>query len=116
MLSKGEDVLVQVSGGSELALKPGLNIIGGIQPRGPNDFMDDDMPGMFIVADVGIPLVDGEGGVCIADMGLLVCMAIDPVDVCVVDLSMLISPSIRFAMGIFEEVWSISPRPNTGPA
>lgn len=96
-----------------------------MQPRGPNDFMDDDMPGMFIVVDIGIPLVDGEGGVCIADMELLVCMAIfivvpmaiDPVDVCeVVDLSMLISPSIRFAMGIVEEVWSISPRPNPGPA
>lgn len=96
-----------------------------MQPRGPNDFMDDDMPGMFIVVDIGIPLVDGEEGVCIADMELLVCMAIfivvpmaiDPVDVCeVVDLSMLISPSIRFAMGIVEEVWSISPRPNPGPA
>ena len=35
MTSNGELVLVQVSGGNEDMLKPGLNIIGGMQPRGP---------------------------------------------------------------------------------
>lgn len=120
MLSKGEDVLVQVSGGSELALKPGLNIIGGMQPRGPKDVIDGAMPGISIDADIGIPLVDGEG-VFIADMELLVCMVIslvepmaaDLISICeVTDLSMFMSLSICFAMGIVitdEEVWSISP-------
>lgn len=35
IVSKGAMVLVQVSGGRSLALKPGLNIVGGVQPRGP---------------------------------------------------------------------------------
>lgn len=35
MTNKGELVLVQVSGGSDDILNPGLNTIGGMQPRGP---------------------------------------------------------------------------------
>ena len=34
IIKSGDVVLVQDSGGRELALKPGLNIIGGVQPRG----------------------------------------------------------------------------------
>jgi hypothetical protein len=37
IVSKGAMVSVQVSGGRSLALKPGLNIVGGVQPRGPRD-------------------------------------------------------------------------------
>lgn len=43
IVSKGAMVSVQVSGGRSLALKPGLNIVGGIQPRGPRDMSMLDM-------------------------------------------------------------------------
>lgn len=37
IVSKGAAVSVQVSRGRSLESKPGLNIVGGIQPRGPRD-------------------------------------------------------------------------------
>lgn len=37
ILSRGAIVSAQVSGRRSLALYPGLNIVGGIQPRGPRD-------------------------------------------------------------------------------
>jgi hypothetical protein len=39
MTSKGEVVFVQVSGGSDDTLNPGLNIMGGVQPRGLSEFI-----------------------------------------------------------------------------
>lgn len=42
MTRKGEVVLVQFSGGSDDMLKPGLNIMGGMQPRG----LRESIPGM----------------------------------------------------------------------
>ena len=50
MTNKGEVVLVHFSGGSEDMLKPGLNIMGGMQPRGPRE----SIPGMSgILVDAG---------------------------------------------------------------
>jgi len=53
MVNNDEVVLVQVSGGREEMLKPGLNIIGGIQPRGPRE----SIPGI-----PGIPGIPEEVG------------------------------------------------------
>lgn len=49
-------MFVQVSGGKELILKPGLNIIGGLQPRGPKD-----MPDMDIVLAIEVGPAGGCG-------------------------------------------------------
>lgn len=48
IVSRGDVVLVQVSGGRELALKPGLNIMGFEQPRGLREAIPGDM---LIVGD-----------------------------------------------------------------
>lgn len=47
MVNNGEVVFLQVSGGSEDILKPGLNIIGGMQPRGLREFI----PGISGISD-----------------------------------------------------------------
>lgn len=52
-------MFVQVSGGKELMLKPGLNIIGGLQPRGPKDMPD--MLDMDIVLAVEVGPAGGCG-------------------------------------------------------
>lgn len=52
-------MFVQVSGGKELMLKPGLNIIGGLQPRGPKDMLD--MPDMDIVLAIEVGPAGGCG-------------------------------------------------------
>lgn len=52
-------MFVQVSGGKELILKPGLNIIGGLQPRGPKDMSD--MPDMDIVLAIEVGPAGGCG-------------------------------------------------------
>lgn len=77
MVSKDDEVLVQVSGGSELALYPCLNIIGGIQPRGLNEVMDGDMSDIVIVADIGIADIE------VLDIVIptVVSIAIVPVDI-----------------------------------
>ncbi|THC91827.1 hypothetical protein EYZ11_008720 [Aspergillus tanneri] len=100
MVSKGEDVLVQVSGGRESTLKPCLNIIGGIQPRGLNEIIDGDIPDIVIVAGIDVSLLKCEG-VVVAEMELLG-MAIVPVDTWeeVEDASMFMPMSIRLAIGI----------------
>lgn len=55
-------MFVQVSGGKELMLKPGLNIIGGLQPRGPKDMLDMlDMLDMDIVLAIEVGPVAGCG-------------------------------------------------------
>ncbi len=42
---------MHVSGGRELLLKPGFNIMGGVQPRGDSEVIADDM---FDMLDMGI--------------------------------------------------------------
>lgn len=43
---------MQVSRGKELLLKPGLNIIGGVQPRGLSEVIDCDVPDMPDMPDI----------------------------------------------------------------
>lgn len=59
MVNNDEVVLVQVSGGREEMLKPGLNIIGGIQPRGPRESIPG-IPGIpeEVGAEWSIDMVD----------------------------------------------------------
>lgn len=52
MVNNSEVVFVQVSGGRELLLKPGLNIDGGVQPRGLSDVLGSDMPDMPDMPDM----------------------------------------------------------------
>lgn len=57
IVNKGDVEFVHVSGGRELLLKPGLNIIGGLQPRGVNEVIAGDMlgiPDMLGMPDMGI--------------------------------------------------------------
>lgn len=54
IVSKADVVFVHVSGGRELLLKPGLNIMGGVQPRGDNEVIADDMFDMLDMLDMGI--------------------------------------------------------------
>ena len=51
-------MFVQVSGGKELMLKPGLNIIGGLQPRGPKDMPD------ILDMDIVLAVEVGPAGGC----------------------------------------------------
>lgn len=64
MVNNAEVVLVQVSGGRELLLKPGLNIDGGVQPRGLSEVLGSDMPDMPDMTDIldmpDIGTIDGE--------------------------------------------------------
>lgn len=48
IFNKADVVFLHVSGGRELLLKPGLNIMGGVQPRGDNDVIADDMLDMLL--------------------------------------------------------------------
>jgi len=50
-------VLLHVSCGRELALKPGLNIIGMLQPLGPSVEMSD-MPDMVVMSGLDVPVGD----------------------------------------------------------
>ena len=54
----GVAVLVQVSRGRELALKPGLNMDGGMQPRGPRGPFMLDMSVLVLMLMFGIVMVD----------------------------------------------------------
>lgn len=64
IVSKADVVFVHVSGGRELLLKPGLNIMGGVQPRGDNEVIADDMLdmllGMGIVDEATVIPSDGD--------------------------------------------------------
>lgn len=51
-------MLVQVSGGSEDMLNPGLNIMGGMQPRGPRESMPDIPDECDVAAGLSIDIVD----------------------------------------------------------
>jgi hypothetical protein len=48
IFNKADVVFLYVSGGRELLLKPGLNIMGGVQPRGDNDVIANDMLDMLL--------------------------------------------------------------------
>lgn len=52
IVKSSEVVLVHDSGGRELMLKPGLNIIGGVQPRGVNEVIAGDMFGILVAVDI----------------------------------------------------------------
>jgi len=56
IVNNSDVVLVHDSGGRELILNPGLNIIGGMQPRGDNESIPGDIPD--IVDILGISIVD----------------------------------------------------------
>ena len=83
--------------------------------------MDGGMPDIVIVSDIDIPLLD----VGVPDMednviSMVVSVAIASVDIWeeVANASMVMSGSIRFAIGIDivdEEVWFISPCPIPDP-
>lgn len=51
-VNSSEEVLVHVSGGIELASKPGLNIIGGLQPRGPKVICG--IPDMALIVELPV--------------------------------------------------------------
>lgn len=55
IVNKADVVFVHVSGGRELLLKPGLNIIGGVHPRGDNEVIAGDI---LVMLDISI--VDEE--------------------------------------------------------
>ena len=57
-MNSSEVVLLHVSGGRELALKPGLNIICILQPLGPRLDMSA-MPDMVAIGDVDVLVADG---------------------------------------------------------
>lgn len=77
MVSKGEVVLVQVSAGSADISNPGLNIIGGIQPRG----LRLPIPGMSgIVDDAAGWFTDVEGAA--GFVSELACPSIDVSCIC----------------------------------
>lgn len=83
------------------------------------------MPDIVIVPDIGIPLLDCDVGIPDMEMldiviSIVVSVAIASVDIWeeVADASMVMSGSIRFAIGIDiidEEVWFISPCPIPDP-
>lgn len=87
--------------------------------------MDGGMPDIVIVPDIGIPLLDCDVGIPDMEMldiviSIVVSVAIASVDIWeeVADASMVMSGSIRFAIGIDiidEEVWFISPCPIPDP-
>lgn len=52
IVNKADVVFVHVSGGRELLLKPGLNIMGGVQPRGDNEVIADDMLDMLLAMGI----------------------------------------------------------------
>lgn len=57
-MNNSDVVLLHVSGGRELALKPGLNIICILQPLGPRLDMSA-MPDMVDISVVDVPVADG---------------------------------------------------------
>ena len=59
MVSRSDDVLVQVDGGRELMSYPGLNIIGGVQPRASSAVMPPNMLDTLDPVDMG-GMVDPE--------------------------------------------------------
>ena len=59
MVSRSDDVFVQVDGGRELMSYPGLNIIGGVQPRGSSAVMPPNMLDTLDPVDMG-GMVDPE--------------------------------------------------------
>lgn len=117
MLSNGDEVLVHVSGGRELALKPGLNIIGGVQPRGLNEVMDDDMPDITLISP--IPLLDSIADiedmevVAGIDISIVISMALGSIDIGgeVAEWFILMSELIDIAV-IDEDIWFISVFPD----
>jgi len=100
-------VLVHVSGGRELALKPDLNIIGIVHPRGPREVISGDM---VVVIEMGDSVVW---------VGLIMT---------IVELPMsMVEPespiSLRFAMpdmiidvGLIADIWFARFCPSPGPA
>ena len=54
IVNNSDVVFVQNSGGRELILNPGLNIIGGMQPRGVNEFIPGGIPDIVDVLDISI--------------------------------------------------------------
>jgi len=52
IVKSADVVFVQVPRGRELLLKPGLNIIGGVQPRGLSEVIDCDVPDMPNIPDI----------------------------------------------------------------
>lgn len=120
IVSTADVVFVHVSGGRELLLKPGLNIMGGVQPRGDNEVIADDMFDMFGMLDM-------------LDMGIVDevrVISFDEVDVGAIvmsgamDIVTMLDPSMRDLLAIpdmliegeFVGVLSIDPRPRPVPA
>ena len=81
-MKSSDVVFVQVSGGSELAFRPGLNIIGGLQPRGPKAICGISDMVLMVKSSVPAGVVDDPAviiDVIVEDMALISDMAV-PVD------------------------------------
>lgn len=81
-VKKSDVVFVQVSSGSELALKPGLNIMGGLQPRGPKAICGMSAKVLMVWSSVPTDAVDDPIiaiEVIVEEMALISDMAV-PVD------------------------------------
>jgi hypothetical protein len=119
IVNRADVVFVHVSIGRELLLKPGLNIIGGVQPRGVNEVIAGDMPDTLAILDVpDIPdMLDMGDGVTAAPF------ACEEVDVEVIVISLAIVLIIMSDMAVVDLhpipdilAWELGLSPRPAPA
>jgi hypothetical protein len=94
MVKSSEVVLVHDSGGRELLLKPGLNIIGGVQPRGVSEVIADGMLGILIALDT-MEILESPDilGMVMVDAVTFAAFEGDEVEVGVITMSRAIEPT-----------------------
>ncbi|KAK5239133.1 hypothetical protein LTR16_012240, partial [Cryomyces antarcticus] len=87
MVNTGEVVFTQSSGAIELALDPGLNIVGGVHPRGLKGAIDDvsDITDMVDMADEEIMLTIDMADTGIIDDGVVSAEEEAPTDIDAMD-------------------------------
>ncbi|KAK5018164.1 hypothetical protein LTR60_001617, partial [Cryomyces antarcticus] len=89
MVNTGEVVFTQSLGAIELALNPGLNIVGGVHPRGLKGAIDDDVSDitdMMDMADEEIMLAIDMADTGIIDDGVVSAEEEAPTDIDAMDV------------------------------
>lgn len=126
MTSCADVVFIQVSGEREVLSKPGLNIIGGAQPRGPSEVAidDDDDDGWAMLVDMPdiagmldmLDMLDLAGISDMLDIAGILDMDMDMSDIVVEEAIIFISEFIANLFSIPDIVIEELSRPSPGPA